>query len=162
MPIKLQIQGLDTVAAALSKFPEQIKSAVEVAQNDMARNILDTPGMQNYPPKWAANNPPGTSGRGFYERTKGWMMKTGNGYRIQAGKESENLGRKWYIKPNGFNTKVGNPVSYAAYLHGDNQVNWAINVGWRKLSEVASEKVEENIAIYERHIQALIRRLGLD
>lgn len=161
MPVQLHIEGLDKVAAAMEKFPSQIKAAVELAQKDMSKNILDTRGVRNYPPQWQANQPPGTSGRGYYSRGKGWMQASRNGYKFNPSRASERLGTKWYTNPNGFSTKVGNPVSYAPYIHGDEQVGWAKDVGWRKLAEVASEKLDESIAIYERHIQAIIQRLGL-
>lgn len=159
MPIQVKIEGLDKVADALNQFPDQIKMAVGLAQKDMSKNILDTKGLRNYPASTSANQPPGNSGRGYYVRGKGWMSKSSRGYTLTKG--SERLGTKWYTNMNGFNTTVGNPVSYAPYLHGDEQAGWAANIGWRKLEEVANEKLGESVAIYERHIQALIKRLGL-
>lgn len=159
MPVKMQIRGLEQVKAAMDRFPEQIKAAVGLAQKDISKNILDTKGLRNYPPSSGANQPPGNAGRGYYIRGRGWMRKSGAGYALVP--NSQRLGTKWYTTPNGFSTKVGNPVTYAPYLHGDEQTKWALSVGWRKLAEVAEEKLDESVAIYERHIEALIRRLGL-
>ena len=160
MPVKLAIRGLDKVKAAMDQFPDHIQKAVGFAQKEMVKNILDTKGLRNYAPLSSANQPPGNAGRGYYSRGKGWMRKTGSGYTLVP--SSKNLGKKWYATPNGFSTKVGNPTTYAPYLHGDEQVSWAVKVGWRKLAEVAEEKLDESVAIYERHITALIKRLGLD
>ena len=159
MPIKMEIRGLEKVRAALGQFHDQIQPAIELAQNDMVENILAVRGMRNYPPASSANNPPGNNGNGYYIRGRGWMRKSSGGYTLAG--SSERLGTKWYVKPNGFSTKVGNPVTYAPFIHGDNQVDWALRVGWRKLAEVAEDKISESVAIYERHIQAIIRRLGL-
>ena len=160
MPVRLQIRGLEQVKAAMAQFPDQIQKAVGLAQKDITKNILDTKGLRNYPPSTSANQPPGNSGRGYYIRGRGWMAKSRSGYKLVP--NSQRLGTKWYTTPNGFSTKVGNPTTYAPYLHGDEQVSWAVKVGWRKLAEVAEEKLDESVAIYERHITALIKRLGLD
>lgn len=159
MPVQMRIQGLDKVQAVMARFPAQIKAAIQLSGKDMAKNILDTKGLRNYPPGTAANQPPGTSGRGYYIRGRGWMSKSGDGYTLKA--TSERLGTKWYVKPNGYSTLVGNPVTYAPYLHGDEQARWSLQIGWKKLVDVANDKIGESVRIYENHIQALIRRLGL-
>jgi hypothetical protein len=56
---------------------------------------------------------------------------------------------------------IGNRASYASYLGGDNQVGWAAGVGWRKLSEVAREKISEITRIYNAWIERLIKKVGL-
>lgn len=165
MPI--QITGLDTARNALSQFPTQIKARMKVAGQDAAQIIMETEGLRKYPPSTERNEPGRMRTIGnksvrmpYYVRGRGTMMPVrGGGYTQMA--NSERFGTKWYTKSAGLDTLVGNPVSYASYLSGESQAGWAAGVGWRKLIEVANEKMSEIKGIYERHIAALINQLGL-
>ena len=159
MPVQMKIQGMDRVVAALGQFQREIYMAVGLAGKDMAKNITDTKGLQNYPPSSERNTPPGKNGNGYYIRGRGWMRKSGADYTLVP--SSERLGTRWFTRVQSFHTYVSNTASYAEFIHGDRQPLWAKTVGWRKLAEVANEKMGQSVIIYERHIQALIRRLGL-
>ena len=161
--ITAKIKGLDKVNAAMARMPQAIASVNKLAGRDAGNNILREEGLKRYPPGTDKNQPgrSSTSGRrmGYYIRGRGWMAPSAGGYKLNG--SSEKLGTKWYIKQSGDSTLVGNPTTYAPYIHGDYQVGWAQTVGWKKLYEVAKDKFNETVAIYERHIDAAIKRLGL-
>ena len=58
-------------------------------------------------------------------------------------------------------TKVGNRASYADYVVGDGQAGPMGIIGWRKLREVAEEKMDLINQIYEAWIAKMIKDLGL-
>lgn len=160
--ITARIQGLDKVNAAIAKFPQAIESVNKLAGLDAGNNILKEPGLRTYPPGTARNQ----AGRekngrpqGFYIRGRGYMSPQAGGYKLNP--SSEKYGTKWYIKSSGKSTLVGNPTTYAQYLAGDYQPAWAKEVGWKNLLDVAKQKLDETVRIYERHIDAAIKRLGL-
>lgn len=165
--MSVNVTGLDTARSALTQFPTQVKARMELAGKDAAQVILNTEGLRKYPPATERNAPGRMRQIGnaqvrmpYYIRGRGTMMPIhGGGYTQMA--NSERYGTKWYVRSSGLDTLVGNPVSYAAYLAGESQTGWAAEVGWRKLLEVANEKMNEIKDIYERHIAALINQLGL-
>jgi hypothetical protein len=59
-------------------------------------------------------------------------------------KGASQSGSNWYVKPDKMSVTVGNPVSYAAYVHGDNkQTKFHADHGWKKLGETAKEQADE-------------------
>lgn len=150
--LKIEIEGLDKIVAKLDKFPRQIARNFGAAGEEAAKDvILPTEGMQNYPPKTEANVPPTP----YYVRHRGTQYKTRNL------ENSELLGTKWTIERRGFNTAIGNPVSYARYVHGEEQARWMKAIGWRKLFDVAKEKLNDIKKVYNAWVSKTIKDLGL-
>jgi hypothetical protein len=58
-------------------------------------------------------------------------------------------------------TKVGNTALYADDVVGDNQKELFGIIGWRKLREVAEEKIDLISQIYDAWIAKMIKDLGL-
>ena len=80
---------------------------------------------------------------------------------------SERLGTKFYAMGEVVGigdtvTRIGNPVSYAPYVVGDeDQARAMARIGWRKLGEVAREKQDKIRAVFEAVIQAALNGFGL-
>ena len=151
--IRIEVQGLEKVQAALTKFPKQIAKYMQQAGSEAAkRAILPTQGLQKYPPAGAANAPP----EPYYIRGRGTMTKSG----LRA--TSERMGTQWYTKASqSFSTEIGNRASYAKWAHGTEQARAMARIGWRKLVAVATEKIGDIVKVYQAWVDKLIRDLGL-
>ena len=51
------INGMDRITGTLSKYPAEIKAQMRLAGRDASFIIIQTKGLQNYPPLSAANKP---------------------------------------------------------------------------------------------------------
>lgn len=151
--ISITVNGLDKVQRAIGEFPGQAASYLGMAGREAAdRVILSTEGLRAYPPMTAANAPPTP----YYIRGRGTQLARRNLY------NSERLGTRWYTRQDGlYITRVGNTASYARFVHGDEQARHMAAIGWRKLGEVAREKIGEISKTYQAWIDRLIRSLGL-
>ena len=151
--LRIEVKGLDKVLAKFNQFPDKIKSyLVQAGEQAAERDLLPTKGLKTYPPMTSANQPPTP----YYIRTKGMQHKTYND------ENSENLGKQWYVKSEGINTKIGNSASYAKWVHGDDdQVEAMASIGWKKLFATAKEKVGAFTKTYQAWIDKLIKDLGL-
>ena len=114
-------------------------------------DLLKTKGLRNYPPSTAANLPPTP----YYIRGRGTQYASRN-----AG-DSERLGTQWTIQRRGYSTHIGNRASYAKWVHGDEQASWMANIGWRKLKEVAKEKIKPITRKYQKWVDKTLRDLGI-
>lgn len=155
--INLEIKGLDKLTAALKAFPQKAERYLEMAGRQAAEDeIFPTNGLRTYPPATDANYPPTP----YYIRGRG-MQRAGvrkpeyNDYR------SERLGTQWYTKQEGGTTYIGNRASYAPYVHGEEQAAKMGAKGWRKLLDVANEKIDRITKVYQAWIDKLVRDLGL-
>ena len=150
--IKIAVTGLDKLLAAFGRFPREITAAITQAGSDVASDvILPTQGIQNYPPLTDANRPPTP----YYQRGLGTVYKSG--YKAT----SENLGKQWVVNSSRLRTEIGNRASYAEYVHGDKQARAMERIGWRKLADIAQEKLSAIQSMYQAQVDAAIRRLGL-
>ena len=149
--LRIDVKGLDKLLAGFKRFPQEIRNVFEDAGKKSAEMILKERGLRQYPPETKANLPPTP----YYVRTKGTQ------YKSYLKMTSENLGKKWYVKPAGLGVKIGNPASYAKWVHGDEQANAMAKIGWKKLDEVAKGKTPRIKKIYQDAINYLIRKLGL-
>ncbi len=151
--LKVEIEGVDILLKAFVKFPREIARTMSQAGHEAARKeILATEGLgNNYPPETDANRPPTP----YYERGRGTVTASGTNY------ISERLGSKWHVRRIGAQVEIGNTASYAGLVHGDKQRANMKKIGWRKLKTVAAEKIGAVTTIYQAHVTALIRRLGL-
>jgi hypothetical protein len=168
----LMVNGLDKLTKSFDRYPAEIGAQMKLAGIDASKLILQTKGLRLYPEKTERNQPGRVkavtfaSGKtaefrtSYYQRSYGTMTPVrGGGYKLIGA--SERFGTKWYTKQKGMDTVVGNNASYAAFLSGNNQVAWAAQVGWRKLREVADQKMTQIRAIYAQHISLVTRKLGL-
>ncbi len=150
--IKIEVQGIEKITAALEKFPKEISKYLQFAGTEAADLALKTEGLQRYPPATAANAPP----EPYYIRGRGTMTKSG----LRA--TSENLSKQWYVKASkSFSTEIGNRASYARYVHGEEQARAMARIGWRKLGDVISEKMGDIVKVYQAWVDKLLRDLNL-
>jgi hypothetical protein len=176
--IRIEITNADKFKAALKRFQVDTRWALTAAGLEAARAILDTRGLRAYPPATAANKPGRTKQVTFkggktatfrmpyYVRGNGTFSPVrGGGYKFEG--NSQRYGTQFYPAknatslPDPYHVVIGNRASYASYLGGDDQVGWAGRIGWKKLSDVAREKVTEITRIYNTWIEILIKKVGL-
>lgn len=149
--IDIEVKGADKLVANLEKFEKEIRAGMQAAGEEAATEIITTTGLQKYPPATEANRPPTP----YYIRNIGTQLKSKN-----LG-NSENYGKQFYIK-RGKTTIIGNRASYAKWLTDEKlQAEASAKHGWRKIVEVAKEKLEIITKIYDRWIEKMIRDLGL-
>ncbi len=155
-PLIIEVKGIDKIVKSLKDLSshEFLKRILSQAGDDAAKDILRTEGLQKYPPATAANAPP----EPYYIRGRGMQYKTYNDMR------SERYGTKFYVTNtiDGYGTIIGNSASYAKYLADEKlQAAHMSRIGWRKLIDVAREKLPEIRRIYDKWIQYAINKLGL-
>jgi len=149
--INIKIIGLEKVTAALSRFPQVITKYMGAAGKEASEEVLDTVGLRRYPPAGPANFPPTP----YYIRGRG--LQTGS----RNYNNSERLGTQFYVQVEKFNTTIGNRASYAKYVVGEQQARAMGRIGWRRLIDVAQEKIGKITAIYQGWVNKLIKDLGL-
>lgn len=155
--LKITVRGLDKLAAAFKRFPDTIRRNIAQAGGEAAhRVILPTEGLKRYPPAGPGNAPPYP----YYIR--------GRGTQVSAGRNlynSERLGTQFYVehrlRGTGFVTEIGNRASYARYVVGENQARHMAPIGWRRLIDVAREKLSEIQKVYQAWVDKTITELGL-
>jgi hypothetical protein len=149
--IKIEIKGADKIVAGLKRFPEEIKNNFAAAGQEAAAEIIGTEGLAKYPPETDANRPPTP----YYIRNRGMQYKTKN-----TGK-SERYGTQFYTKKENYGTIIGNRASYAKYLAGEEQARHMAKIGWKKMINVAKEKISIITTIFNKWADYTIKKLGL-
>ena len=150
--IEIEVTGLDKLQRGMSQFSKEIARNMSEAAHEAGKEVVETTGLQRYPPESDANRPPAP----YYQRGVGMITKSG----IRA--VSERYGTQFYVKREGQSTYIGNRASYAKYLADDQlQARAMGRLGWRKLLDVAKEKVDTIKRIYQAWIDKTIRDLGL-
>ena len=149
-------QGIDKLAANLDRLGRKLTVYLAHAGKEASDEILNEPGLRKYPPKTRANQPPTP----YYVRGRGIK------YASYLKPVSENLGKQWYRKVAGSSIRIGNRASYAKWVHGDEQAKHmskdaAIPKGWRKLTDVATEKFTMIKKIYQAWVNKAIKELDL-
>jgi hypothetical protein len=151
-PIQIDIKGADKIVAALNKFPQEIQKNFKAAGQEAATEIIMTEGLKVYPSKTAANAPPTP----YYIRGTGTQLKSRN-----MG-NSEDYKAQFYAKHTPGGTIISNRASYAKYLAGEeDQARVMAKYGWRKLIDVAREKLTAITTIFNKWAQYTIDKLGL-
>jgi hypothetical protein len=152
MQIEVEVRGFDKVKEAFRRFPQAIQKNFRAAGLEASNLILDTEGLRTYPPATAANYPPTP----YYIRGRGTQYKSYN-----KG-ESQRYGTRWSVtQENGYNTKMKNVATYSPYLGGEEQAGHMAAIGWRKIFEVATEKLSQIVEIYAKWVKKTIEELGL-
>lgn len=147
----IRIEGDERIRQAIKKAPREIATAIKAAGQEASNEILNTQGLRRYPPATSANLPPTP----YYVRGRGMQYKSRNDGR------SERYGTKWTTRTRGSGTVIGNSASYARYLAGEEQSAKMAEKGWRKLFEVAKEKMARITRIYDGWISRALQRAGL-
>lgn len=155
--INIEIKGLDKLQQALAQFPQKVEQYLRAAGEEAAKNeILNTEGLQRYPPMTEANAPPTP----YYIRGRG-TQRAGRRKPAYNDMLSERLGTQFYVAQAGGQTTIGNRASYARYVVGEEQAAKMGEKGWRILHEVAKEKIQQITTIYQAWIDKLLRDIGL-
>jgi hypothetical protein len=155
--LKIRIEGLDRVISGLGKMNGDLSDTLRAAGKEAGDEILNTRGLRGYPPATDANRPPTP----YYVRGRG-MQRGGRRIPEYNDGKSERYGTQFYIKPQGkFSTAIGNRASYAPFLGGEEQAEAMAKIGWRKLWDVAKEKIDKIEKIYQGWIDRLIRKHDL-
>lgn len=150
--IEIKLNNADQVQRALQQAPKEMIGALDQAGREAAdRVILSTEGLKNYPPATAANLPPTP----YYIRGRGTQYKKGND------QKSERLGTQFYVRSANASTYIGNRASYADYAVGKKQSRVMARIGWRKLEDVAREKIDQVTRVYQAWVDRTLRKLGL-
>lgn len=150
--VSINIEGLDKVQAALAQFPQEVNQAFQGAGQQVFDEVLmPTVGLQNYPAAGPGNAPP----------TPYYVRGQGTQYASYNKGNSERLGTQFYVEAVNYGAEIGNRASYADYVVGDRQATAMKNIGWRKLYEVAVEKIDQITEVYQKWVDRLIERLGL-
>jgi len=144
--IKIEVKGIEELQVALQQFPRQVQKYLAQAGNESAKLILKTEGIQKYPPADSANAPPTP----YYVRGRGMQYKYGNNMK------SEKYGSSWTVESKSFYTVIGNDTSYGKYLGGAEQSHIMAGRGWRKIYDVAMEKMPQIVKIFEQYVDKLL------
>jgi len=152
--IRIEITGLDKLQAALEHFPAEAQRHLEAAGKEAGEEVLNTEGLRKYPPFGPANQAPTP----WYERGRG-MWRGGIRKPEYNDGKSERLGSQWFVTTEQTTTTIGNRASYAGWVHGERQAQAMGQEGWRKLGDVAQDKIGKIAAIYQGWVDRLADRL---
>jgi len=164
--ISVRVIGLDKIIKAFDRFPLEIRKNMNQAGSEAAKRvILKTEGLQKYPP----GGPGAPQAQNWTDKQRRyffWALNAGIievPYRRGQSPGSQRAGTQWYVESSGaMNTLIGNRASYAPYLHGrESQSPYMANRGWRKLWDVAQEKVKDIGKVYQAWVNKTIKDLGL-
>ena len=163
--ISIKVIGLDKIIAAFDQFPREIWKNMKQAGHESAmRVILPTEGLQKYPP----GGPGAPQAQNWTDKQRRyffWALNAGIievPYRRGQSPNSERLGTQWHARQTDLSMTLGNRASYAPYLHGrESQSPYMANRGWRKLWDVAQEKVKDIGKVYQAWVNKTIKDLGL-
>ena len=156
--IKVEVRGLKEVIAKLGKFSTDLHETLKAAGQEAGEEVVQSEGVAIYPPETAANRPPAP----YYVRGVGTFYGKKYNY------SSERYGTKFEVKGEaagrlrGSRTHITNSASYGKYVGGDYQPAHMAAKGWRKVFDVATEKIGRIKEIYEAWIDRLIAEVGLD
>lgn len=151
MATGIRIEGAKELRRKLAGIQELDEKAVLRA---IGLDIIDA--VSPYPNKTVANSPENPSGR-WYERGYGprWRRKRTGG--VGGRRTSENLSKKWGIVVRGSQVQIGNTASYAEYVQGEKQAGFHASRGWKKLQDVAEQRLPEVVDALRKQIDRIWR-----
>lgn len=153
--LQIEVKGLDKIQAAMARFPQQVQAFMGKAALQASSEVIRTRGLKSYPPATYRNNL--NRGYPYYIRGRGTQTSA---YHNMG--NSERYGSNWEVVGVPYGVRIKNEVSYAPYLAGQRQVGWAADVGWRKLLDVAKEKSERIVRIFEAGVRDCLKAIGLE
>jgi len=153
--IEFEAKGIDKVKANFKAFANDFRRGLFAAGSEVADVILNTTGLRRYPPQGKRKE-----GHAYYVRGQGMQYKNKNDGR------SERYGTQFFVKQNlaaeGAYIRIGNRASYAKWLTDVKlQAKRMGKLGWRKMLEVAQEKVPQAVEIYQAWIDKMLKDAGL-
>ncbi len=150
--LEIKTEGDEQLEKALIEFTrEAVRYLSAAGQESADRVILAEQGLKRYPPATRANRPPTP----YYIRGRG--TQTGHGNRGN----SERLGTRWYTRRAGADVELGNTASYAKWAHGEEQAWFMTIIGWKRLRQVAEDKIEQITKTYQAWVDKLLIDLHL-
>lgn len=151
--VSIEVTGLDVLQRNLNAFQKEIVSGMSGARLEIFRTIVEEEGLRTYPHETAANKEPYP----FYIRGRGTQVSPSRNLG-----NSEKYGTQFYSGRQGTDIIIGNRASYAKYLAGkDTQARHMAKIGWKKLYDVATDKLPQIAKIYQGWIDRTIRKYGL-
>lgn len=161
--VTIDIRGAEAFAKALKEFRDAALDTVTAAGREAAAHVIGQVGLQRYPPADGANAPGRVRGMvrlAWYKRGIGTQVPVRDGG-YKSLDNSERYGTQFTTAANGLNVVIGNRASYAKWLGGPDQSKRMAARGWRRLSDVVVERLEEITRIYNAWIDRLIKQKGL-
>lgn len=166
VPIFIDQEQYDRDVAAIQKkidaIPNELDRNWAAASDEAAKEILMSPGIVDYPiQKIGVPQPFKTdkSRRYFFAALRRGEITVP--YRRGQGK-SQTYGKQWYVETSGMTATIANRATYARYLAGETEQSAYMKArGWRKIKEVADEKLPEIIKIYEGWTGRALKNLKL-
>jgi hypothetical protein len=150
--LTITVVGLERVQAGLNQYKDRIMEYLYSAVEQVSRTILETRGLKLYPPETEANRPP----------TPYYIRGVGTQYKNSNSGSSEQYGTQFYTEEYAEGMKIGNRATYARYLTDDEeQTKVMAEKGWRKLIEVAREKLPDIVRTMQGWVDKLVKYVGL-
>lgn len=149
--VSFQIIGADRLEKAFNRFPKESWRHWKAAAKEAGSLVIRQRGLKAYPPSGPGNKPP----------TPYYVRGIGTQYASFNKGNSERYGSRFEVKPEPYGARIVNDASYAQYLGGEKQARAMAAIGWRRLIDVANEKVEGIKAIYQGWTDKLLSAVGL-
>jgi hypothetical protein len=146
--IGIKVTGLSEITAKLKEAPETMRATFSAAGNEVAREVLDVEGVRRYPPAPRAYAPPYP----YYVRGVGTQYSP-----AANSMSSEKFGTQFYTESQPFKVVIGNRASYAKWIVGEAQANRMAGIGWRRLVDVAQEKIGPITKIFQGWIDRALK-----
>ena len=137
---------------ALRRFPAVLKRALKRAGMEAGAIVLDSQGIRLYPPEGKGNREPFP----YWER--GYGMRYASG---KTGKMSERYGTSWHVKARYGSVLMSTKTSYAQYVGGEKQSKEMHDIGWRKVIDVAKQKIQQISGVYGAWVMRALKQVGL-
>lgn len=153
MTIEIKITGLKEIERKLNAIPGKLRLMQDELTGSASRIVLTDRGGGKpfYPPTTEHNQPPTP----YYERGVGEHWATHVEY------NSERMHEKFITESRGWASHIRNTASYSPDVIGSTQKPLMKEIGWRKLIDVAREKVPEITKAWNRIVNKAIKQTGL-
>ena len=142
--ITIEVQGLQGLLKDLD--PKRVDRAMKVGMDAAMKRVRHD---LNYPKKTEANQPKAFSSKGnnrWYQRGFGpkWARKDGT---VGGTMTSEVLGKSWTHKVKHMGGvwygRWGTKVSYAPFVHGEEQAGFHKARGWKSFDDIIQKRARE-------------------
>ncbi len=144
--LQIDITGLDPLVATLARDLSPTLKAISLAVAAAAQDKIAP-----YPSQPAPRSP-----RSRYVRGLGTVYSSGKTRRT-----SENLGRRWNIRPVGLGSRLENTASYAPWVHDKaKQTRQHAGTGW-KTDQGVADQLQSDGTVEKIATQAVKKAFGL-
>ena len=168
--ITIDTKELNYLVSKLKKMKTSLARYLSQMAHEAGEYVVKQPGLKRYPRSTEANQPGRWSlathrPMGYYIRGRGWsypLTKNGVVTRYKNLHNSERYGTQFYVKREGDHARIGNRASYAKWLTDEqDQSKKMAAIGWRKLIDVAREKMPQIKRIFNKWVQKALKESGL-